>query len=253
MSENTSVTVSEIFGLLRNGHQREGVDLLYQNCYNKMYGIAFSIVKREDASQDIVHNVVCRLLSLETKKFPSSNELTWLYTVVKNETFMFLRKQKPNVSLEGAAVEPIVENKDIRDFVDMDAFFSMIKGLNEEQCRVVTLKVLGGYTHKEIAKMLNKPIGTIQWIYNTSVKKLRIALSSIMIAVVLSGIGFIERLVSYVSQTSAVPELPGHTVHIPFDPSIIVFAVLFVVLSTVFWLIFLNSHKFPTKADRKNI
>ncbi|MBR2442035.1 MAG: hypothetical protein IKB20_03115 [Clostridia bacterium] len=79
----------------------------------------------------------------------------------------------------------------------MDMYYSMIKGLKDEQQQVVTLKVLGGYTHKEISVMLGKPIGTIQWIYNTSVKKLRIVLSSILIFIAMTSYGFVDRLTHY--------------------------------------------------------
>lgn len=253
MSKNVQITVNDIFELLRSGKQHEGVDLLYKYHYNKMYGVAFSIVKKEDISQDIVHNVIYKLMLLETSKFPTSSELTWLYTVVKNETLMFLRNNNPIISLDDVAIEPIVEDRDIHDFVDMDSYYSMIKGLNDEQRQVVTLKVLGGYTHKEISKMLGKPIGTVQWIYNSSIKKLKITLSSIMVAIILSGGAFVERLVNYISQINTVPEVPGQTIYIPFDYSIVVFAVIFVSSSILFSLIFKKSYKIPTKADRKNI
>lgn len=250
MSKNAHITINKIFELMRKGKTRDGVDLLYNYHYNKMYGIAFSIIKKEDISQDVVHNVVYRLMLLEPNKFPVSNELTWLYTVIKNESLMFLRNNKPNISLDNIVVESIVENKDIHDFVDMDTYYSMIKGLNDEQRQVVTLKVLGGYTHKEISKMLDKPIGTIQWIYNTSIKKLKITLSSIMVAIILSGVGFITRLVNYITKTNTMPdEIPGQTIQTPFDYSIVVFAVMFVSLSIIFLLIFKKILQNPNKSQ----
>ncbi len=252
MKKTNQIPVADIFNLLRNGKQHEGAELLYKHHYDKIYGIAFSIVKEEAASQDIVHNVIYKLMLLETNKFPASNELTWLYTVVKNESLMFLRQNRPVLSSDDAML-PIVEDKDIRDFVNMDAYYSMIKGLNDEQKKVVTLKVLGGYTHKEISKMLGKPVGTVQWIYNTSVKKLKIILSSIMLAVVLSCAGFIERLINYLDQINAVPEVPGQTIKIPFDYAIVVFAILFTVFTSFFIIFFKKSYKIPTKAERKNI
>lgn len=249
MSEKTETTVNEIFELLRNGERHRGVDLLYKYHYNKMYGIAFSIVKKEDFSQDIVHNVIYRLMLLETNKFPSSNELTWLYTVVKNEALMIFRQNKPTVSLEDMIAEPIVEDKAIRDLVDMDAYYSMVKGLNEKQREIVTLKVLGGYTHKEIAKMLGKPIGTIQWIYNSSIKLLKITLASTLVATVLSGVGFVTRLVRYIVKINRKPifdESVDQTTQIAFDSLIAVFAVLFVcflILSFVLLLKIKKSNK----------
>jgi len=231
MSENIKITVNEIFELLRNGERHRGVDLLYKYHYNKMFGIAFSIVKKEDVSQDVVHNVIYKLMLLETNKFPSSNELTWLYTVVKNEALMILRQNKPTVSLEDVIAEPTFEDRAIRDLVDMDAYYSMVKGLNEKQREIVTLKVLGGYTHKEIAKMLGKPIGTIQWIYNSSIKLLKITLASTLVATVLSGVGFVTRLVRYIVKINRKPtfgESVDQTTQIAFDSLIAVFAVLFV-------------------------
>ena len=252
MSKNKQITVTEIFNLLRSGNQHDGVDFLYRYHYNKMYGVAFSIVKKEDISQDIVHNVIYKLMLLEPNKFPTTSELTWLYTVVKNESLMFLRNNNPVISLDDVVV-PIVEDRDIHDFVDMDSYYSMIKGLNDEQRQVVTLKVLGGYTHKEISAMLGKPIGTIQWIYNTSVKKLKVILSSIMLAIFASVFGFVERLANYIEQIKAVPEIPGQTVHIPFDYFIVIFAVIFAVLISLFTIIYIKSYRIPTKADRKSI
>ena len=254
MTKDKQVTVTEIFDLMRSGKQHDGVELLYKHHYNKMYGVAFSIVKKEDISQDIVHNVIYKLMLLETSKFPVSNELTWLYKVVKNEALMFLRSNSISlISLEDVK-EPIFEDRDIHDFVDMDMYYSMIKGLKDEQRQVVTLKVLGGYTHKEISVMLGKPIGTIQWIYNTSVKKLRVVLSSILVFIVAASYGFVDRLTHYVEIIEYFEsESPGHTFTIPFDYMIVVFGVLAVIAILAFVFVFIKSYKIPTKADRKSI
>lgn len=254
MSKNKQITVTEIFDLLRSGNQHDGVDFLYRYHYNKMYGVAFSIVRKEDVSQDIVHNVVYKLLLLDVSKFPSSNELTWLYSVVKNESLMFLRSNStPLISLDDIQ-EPILEDVDIHDFIDMDVYYSMVKGLKDEQQQVVTLKVLGGYTHKEIATMLGKPIGTIQWIYNTSVKKLKFMLTSIFISIIGLGVGFVYRLTHYIEIIQYFEtENPGHSFTIPFDYMIIVYGALAVAAIIAFVVTFIKSYKIPTKADRKSI
>jgi hypothetical protein len=36
-----------------------------------------------------------------------------------------------------------------------------------------TLKLIGNLKYREIASLLNKPMGTVQWIYNNAIKKLR--------------------------------------------------------------------------------
>lgn len=91
MSKNAPVTVSDIFELLRTGNQREGVDLLYKYHYNKMYAIAFSIVKKEDLSQDIVHNVVALITSYkELIDYMNSSRFLGAEKVVINKMESYL-------------------------------------------------------------------------------------------------------------------------------------------------------------------
>lgn len=62
--------------------------------YNKMlYGIAFSILKNKEDSEDIVQTVFSKLYTMDKNKMPKDKETTWLYTVTKNEVLLFLRKK----------------------------------------------------------------------------------------------------------------------------------------------------------------
>ena len=253
MNVNNQISIKNIFVMLRNGNVFEGTDLLYRYHYRKLYGVAFSIVKKEDASQDIVHNVIYKFLQLLPDKFPSENEFSWLYTVVKNEALMFLRTQKNTVTIDDVDFL-IAEDKNINQFVDMDSYNSIVKELSETQRQIITLKVLGGFTHKEISYRLGKPIGTVQWLYNTSIKKLRVVLSSIFAVIIFTALCFIKRLTNYVEQLNSVPETSSEfTVYIPFDYSIVTFVALCLISIIAFVIIYKNSYKIPTKAERKNI
>ena len=48
--------------------------------------------------------------------------------------------------------------------------------LEEKECEVFLLHVLGEYTFQEISKMLDIPIGTLTWTYQESRKKLEAVL-----------------------------------------------------------------------------
>lgn len=237
--------------LFKDGQAKQGAELLYNNYYNKIYSIAFSILKERSASEDVVQNTMYRLLKIGREKFPEHYQSTWLYSVVKNEALMYLRKQKP-VTYTDDINKYAFGQKCIDDFVDMDGYYALIKDLNEKQKQVVTLKVLGGYTHKEIAKMLGKPTGTVQWIYNTAIKKLRVILSSLFSCVFLSGGLFAWRVVEYVENLDYVTELPdGVKAYVPPDTGMIIFGAAFVVFLFIFILTYKNSHLIPTKTECK--
>lgn len=192
-------SVREIFTIIREGERERGVEMLYNAHYNKMYAIAFSIVNDRPTSEDIVHNVVYRLLTIDTELFPRGGESSWLYYVIKNESLNFLKNENRQV-LNRIKDNNIIEDKNIEDYVDLDAYYSMIKDLKPTQKEIVTLKVLGGYTHKEIAEIVGKSVGTVRVIYCMSIKQLRNSLIGFISSFVLLLSGFIASLVFYVKE-----------------------------------------------------
>jgi RNA polymerase sigma-70 factor (ECF subfamily) len=45
--------------------------------------------------------------------------------------------------------------------------------LSAEELTIVLLHIVNGYKHREIAQIVNKPIGTVLWSYNNSLKKIK--------------------------------------------------------------------------------
>ena len=45
--------------------------------------------------------------------------------------------------------------------------------LNDNEREVIQLKIVADMTFKEIAQLLNTPMGTITWRYQNAIKKLR--------------------------------------------------------------------------------
>lgn len=48
-----------------------------------IYGIAFSILKNKEDSEDVVQIVFSKLYVLDKEKLPKEKEATWLYSVTK--------------------------------------------------------------------------------------------------------------------------------------------------------------------------
>ena len=58
------------------------------------------------------------------------------------------------------------------EFSENTALEYMMRSLNGEEREIVLLHVFWGYKHREIAKKLNLPLGTVTWRYNKAIKKL---------------------------------------------------------------------------------
>ena len=227
-----------------------GFDLLYQHDFRFLFSIAYSVLNSEDDSYDVIQSVMLRLYQLDQNLFPSDHELSWLKTVVKNEALMHLRREKSTAPLDETAEFPVLDQR-IEDFVGMDAFYQLTAPLNERQKKVVSMKILGDMTHKEIAQMLSVPIGTVQWIYATSIKKLRRSLTALASLALIFGGGFGYQLVQYFQAPAEVPGDIGISSIPAVEPAISPWLVLFLALflsAAAACILFLKfSDRIPTK------
>lgn len=188
-------TISKAFSLLREGEGREGTELIYREYYKQMYATAFAVLKDDQSSHDAVHNVMAKLLSINTQRLPNVNELGWLYAVVKNEAINLRKKNSAILPLDDSAVSlDELGDEEINALISADSYQKMISGLDPDRQEIVTLKVLCGFTHREIAEITGKPVGTVQWLYATAIAKLKKSVPVLLVAAILTSAAAIWQL-----------------------------------------------------------
>lgn len=157
--------------------------------YNKLvYGIAFSILKNKEASEDVVQSVFSKLYEMDKSKMPDNKEASWLYTLTKNEAITFLRKKDNNIDLESIYN---IEDKDneINNIIDQVEFNRLIRGLNDKEKQIISLKILANLSFDEIGKLLGESTNTIKWRYYKSINTLKIILSNLGMFIITLAIG----------------------------------------------------------------
>ena len=80
-------------------------------------------------------------MQLQKEKLPSHNELSWLYTVVKNHSIEYLRKQHNDLDISSIYNLEDEENE-ITKLIDRDSFNRLIDCLNDKEKEIVTLKII---------------------------------------------------------------------------------------------------------------
>lgn len=156
---------------------------LYKNYKNLVYKIAYSILKNSYDSDDIVQIVFEKIYSIDKDKLPTRNESSWLYSITKNETINYLNKKKNHIELE-EIYELEDNNNEINELINKDSYNRLIGKLNENEKEIISLKILSNLSFKEIAKLLNKPTGTIKWIYYKSINTLKLLLSNLAMFII---------------------------------------------------------------------
>ena len=171
-----------IFQDLQHGDSSK-LNNLY-NEYNRLiYGIAFSILKNKEDSEDIVQIVFLKIFQIDKSKLPTNNEASWLYSLTKNETLNYLRKKKKELNLDEFYYIS-EEDKELSKIIDNDSYNRLISKLDKQAQEIVSLKILSNMSFREISLLLDIPMGTVQWKYYTSLYTLRLLLGNISMVII---------------------------------------------------------------------
>ncbi len=141
---------------------RESIYRLYEQYKTGIFRYVLSITRDSYFAEDVLHDVFVKLLSGKTT-VPQGREQAWLYRVARNLCFDRLRRAKRE--------EPLTEREVAteRPFHYID----LISVLSPKEQEIVTLKIVGGLTHREIGVVLGIGAKAAQKRYERAITTLR--------------------------------------------------------------------------------
>ena len=165
-----------------------GIEELYSKYKKMIYCIAFSILKNQEDSEDIMQMIFAKIYEMENSKLPTNNYASWIYSITKNETINFIKKKKNDVPLD-KIYEISDDNNELNKVIDNIEFNRLISKLNDKEKEIITLKILSDFSFEEIGKMLKEPVGTVKWRYYKSIYCLRAILGNLAMFIISFAIG----------------------------------------------------------------
>lgn len=154
----------------------EGKEDAFDDIYNYSHEGIFGYLMAKSHSYDIAEELtqetlVCLYNSLE--KYQEKNaSVTYLFQIANNIYLNYVRKNKKIVYLDDD-YNGKVFGSTRSDAEDQWVIERTLSILNETESEVVYLYAVSELKHKDIAKIIDKPIGTELWIYHGAMKKLR--------------------------------------------------------------------------------
>ena len=132
---------------------RHNKEKAFNNLYSKygklVYGIAFSILKNNADTEDVCQTVFTKIYNMENKKFPTEKEACWLYSLTKNESISYLRKKHNDINIEDI-YDIEKDDQEIDYLLDKDEYNKLISRLDEKEKQVISLKILGNLSFKDL-------------------------------------------------------------------------------------------------------
>lgn len=146
---------------------------VYENTKRGVFSIIAGMIKDKATVEDLMQDTYMKVIQSINSYKKGRNFPAWVMQIAKNTTIDHLRKQKrmevrdPQTDMYlFDTFAPETETTDL----EVDA---ILKPLDEQERQVVLMKVYGNLKFKDIALSTDKPLGTVLWIYNKAIKKLR--------------------------------------------------------------------------------
>lgn len=147
-------------------------EYVYHMTKKGVYSVAFAIVKSHQITEDLMQDVYMKMMQSIHQYQSNTNFYNWLLQLTKNLAIDYYRKYSKQINVDVVEYDHTFVSKQTSPDEETK-FDQMTKVLDDEEKMILYLKIVDDMKHKEIAKFLNKPTGTIQYIYNQAIKKIQ--------------------------------------------------------------------------------
>lgn len=159
-------------GELRAGNGK-AFDYIYERTNRSVYFAILYIVRDKMYAEDILQETYVKAVRALDRYEAGTNFTAWLSRIGKNLALNHIKAAKREIptDFDADAYRYGTQETELPYLFETAA-----KLLSEEEYEILMLCQVSGYKRKEVAQMLQMPIGTVTWKNNEALKKLRIYL-----------------------------------------------------------------------------
>ncbi len=150
-------------------------DYVYDCTYKAVYFAVYGVLADKHLAEDITQETYVTALNKLGSYAAGSNFIGWIITIAKRLAINEFnrRKGRGEFSVDFVENESLYGEYRVEDKVDNTTLELARKLLKEDEYAIVTMCAIAGYKRREVAEILDIPIGTVTWKYNEALKKLK--------------------------------------------------------------------------------
>lgn len=153
-------------------HDNQMFEEIYQETKRGVYAIVFSVTKSHETTQDLMQDIYMKMLVKLDQYRLGTNFLNWLLQIAKNQAIDYYRKERKIHFIDEDQIQQI--SSTYNETPDQEELFRrMMEVLDDDERTIVLLRIVDDLTHQEISKIVKKPLGTVLWMYQKAMKKLK--------------------------------------------------------------------------------
>lgn len=154
--------------------QNDWLEKLYEERKQELFRFLFVILGEKQAAEDALQETFLKAYLHRSKYVEMHREKAWLYQIARNTACDMLRKRRKEFPMEKEQMDDVLERESKQeDMPDNLMYMEIIEELNETEREIVSLKIIAGLTHREIAKVLRMTTGSVKKRYERALHKLK--------------------------------------------------------------------------------
>lgn len=166
LNVKTTYSEQELVVMLQQRNDR-AFGYLYDNYSGALYGIINSIVTDKETANDVLQDVFVNIWKkIELYDASKGRLFTWMLNIARNAAIDKIRSKGYQDSLKNQSlpenVDTAIGGVVTTAKIDDVGLKKVLTKLKNEQRVLIDLSYFQGFTHEEIAKALNIPLGTVK-------------------------------------------------------------------------------------------
>jgi RNA polymerase sigma-70 factor, ECF subfamily len=174
----------EVMQLVQSGNPR-AFELLYDRHGGAAFSLAYRMVGNRVTAEDVIQDAFLSIWRSRLRYDQARGSVrTWVLGIVHNRAIDALRRSFVH-DRRRETIEGVEDRHEAPERTDVEAarreearsIRSALETLPDEQRRTIELAYFGGFSHSQIAELLDEPIGTVKGRMRLGLDKMRRQLS----------------------------------------------------------------------------
>ena len=159
---------------------KQAFEQLYYLTYKPVFSFLLSLTMNREDAGDLLQETYLRVYG-SAHLYRDGNPMAWIMKIAKNLFLMDKRKKSARPESGGDTQQLAADDfSSIEDAETRILLEQLFEKLTQEEREIIVLHITGGFRHREIAKILDVPLGTVLSKYSRALKKLKASASEAM-------------------------------------------------------------------------
>ncbi|MBQ9625354.1 MAG: RNA polymerase sigma factor [Clostridia bacterium] len=149
---------------------QSALESLYNETRDALYAYSLSITHNKVLAEDALQDTYIAVFEKADTYQKRNKPLAWLFTIAKNVSLSKLRKNKEHINIDDLSEILGAKEGNIEDRLFLSYLF---KHVSQDERDICILHSVAGFKHREIARFMEMPLGTVLAKYRRTMKKLK--------------------------------------------------------------------------------